>query len=74
MLTNLQQETLDAIQAYIDDNGYSPSSTDLADRFNVGQNAIMSRLKSMRKKGVIDWKDGQRRTLHIIKAVTNDNI
>ena len=68
MLTDLQQRTLEEIESYIDTNHYAPTHKELADLMGVTSNAIYERLAAMRKKGVVDWKDGQARTLHIIKG------
>lgn len=68
MLTKAQQETLEAVEAFITGEGYSPTILELGMILGISQNAVYERLCWLRKKGAVDWKDGQSRTLHVVKG------
>lgn len=65
MITKKQADLLENIKAFISDNNYSPTVAELAEIEGVKPNATHNRLEQLRKKGYIDWKDGQSRTLHV---------
>lgn len=66
-LTDAQQELYDWLVAYIRDNQHSPSIRQMMRAMNLKSPApIQSRLDHLRKKGYIDWKEGQARTIRIL--------
>ncbi len=53
-LTQRQQEVLDLIRSWIDDEGYPPTRRDIAEHFNFrSPNASEEHLKALERKGVI---------------------
>ena len=69
-LTARQREILVWLAGYIRDHGYSPTVRDVCQAFNFAAiNGAMSHLKPLRRKGWIDWQDGQARTLRIAEGV-----
>lgn len=65
MITDKQLTTLENIKAFISAEGYSPTVSELSEIEGVNRNAMHNRLEQLRKKALVDWKDGQSRTLHI---------
>lgn len=52
-LTDKQQEVLDFIKGYIDENGLSPSWSAIADRFDTGVENVRRYLNALTRKGHI---------------------
>jgi repressor LexA len=68
-LTEAQQELYDWLVDYIRDNQHSPSIRQMMRAMNLKSPApIQSRLDHLRKKGYIDWAEGQARTIRILQA------
>jgi len=67
-LTKRQVEVLEAINKYIKDNHYAPAYRDLGKILGVKSPSTVSNfLYKLKKKGYVNWKDGQPRTLFIIE-------
>lgn len=67
LITEKQQDTLDYISEYLEDNGYPPSRMDIALNFDIAVNAAQERLKAIEKKGYITISPGVGRGIKIIK-------
>lgn len=67
-LTDAQQELYDWLVDYIRENQHSPSIRQMMRAMNLKSPApIQSRLDHLRKKGYIDWTEGQARTIRILQ-------
>lgn len=67
-LTPAQKQLYDWLVDYINTNKHSPSIREMMKAMNLRSPApIQSRLDKMRKKGYLDWSEGQARTLKILK-------
>jgi repressor LexA len=67
-LTNAQQELYDWLVDYIRNNQHSPSIRQMMRAMELKSPApIQSRLDHLRKKGYIDWTEGQARTIRILR-------
>lgn len=67
-LTPVQKQLYDWLVDYINTNKHSPSIREMMKAMNLRSPApIQSRLEKMRKKGYLDWSEGQARTLKILK-------
>ena len=68
-LTEAQQELYDWLVDYIRENQHSPSIRQMMRAMGLKSPApIQSRLDHLRKKGYIDWTEGQARTIRILQA------
>ena len=66
-LTQAQQELYDWLVAFIRENRHSPSIRQMMREMKLKSPApVQSRLDHLRKKGYIDWKEGQARTIRIL--------
>lgn len=69
-LTERQREILNWIARYIGERGFSPTVRELCQAFRFDSpNGAMCHLVPLRKKGWINWQDGQARTLRIAEGV-----
>jgi len=67
-LTNAQQQLYDWLVTYIDQNHHSPSIRQMMEAMGLQSPIIIqSRLEHLRKKGYIDWTEGQARTIRLIQ-------
>ncbi|RMD72433.1 MAG: repressor LexA [Cyanobacteria bacterium J149] len=67
-LTPAQKQLYDWLVEYINTNKHSPSIREMMKAMNLRSPApIQSRLEKMRKKGYLEWTEGQARTLKILK-------
>lgn len=67
-LTDAQQELYDWLVDYIRENQHSPSIRQMMRAMQLKSPApIQSRLDHLRKKGYIDWTEGQARTIRILQ-------
>ncbi|MBF2035481.1 MAG: repressor LexA [Leptolyngbyaceae cyanobacterium T60_A2020_046] len=67
-LTDAQQELYDWLVDYIHKNQHSPSIRQMMRAMGLKSPApIQSRLDHLRKKGYIDWSEGQARTIRILQ-------
>lgn len=68
-LTEAQQELYDWLVDYIRKNQHSPSIRQMMRAMGLKSPApIQSRLDHLRKKGYIDWSEGQARTIRILQT------
>jgi repressor LexA len=68
-LTEAQQELYDWLVDYIRTNQHSPSIRQMMRAMGLKSPApIQSRLDHLRKKGYIDWTEGQARTIRILQT------
>lgn len=67
-LSPVQKQLYDWLVDYINTNKHSPSIREMMKAMNLRSPApIQSRLEKMRKKGYLDWTEGQARTVKILK-------
>jgi len=67
-LTQAQQELYDWLVIYIRENRHSPSIRQMMREMKLKSPApVQSRLEHLRRKGYIDWKEGQARTIQILQ-------
>ena len=60
-----QDLLLENIEAFISGNGYSPTLRELAELIGKSKATVQRELDLMRANKLVDWKDGQSRTLHL---------
>jgi repressor LexA len=66
-LTTVQQELFDWLVDYIGQHQHSPSIRQMMQAMRLKSPApVQSRLDHLRRKGYVDWEDGQARTLRIV--------
>jgi repressor LexA len=67
-LTNKQKECLIIINLFIKRKGYSPTIREIAKEMNINSPAtVYFHLKELKKKGYVEWVEGQNRTIRVIK-------
>lgn len=69
MLTIKQKILLEAIEWFINKNGYSPTNRELANLLRCDVNTVFKKLLILENKGYIKTKNGQARTIQIVKKV-----
>ena len=67
MLKQTHRQALEFVESFIRENGYSPSWRDIQEGLGVTAPTVQSRLLNLRVKGLVDWIDGQPRTIRIIR-------
>lgn len=67
-LTNRQQEILDSIKNYINEDGIPPTIKDIADKYGMTAPGMLDHWKALRCKGYLKWKDGKNRTVKVVKG------
>ena len=65
-LTDKQNEALQAIKQYQQDNGYPPTRAELSDRLGVYPNAIQLRLDALARNGHIKITRGASRGIRVL--------
>lgn len=69
-LTIKQKILLEAIEYFINENGYSPTIQELCDLTgDKSKNALFNKLMQLEEKGYISTKNGKARTIKILKDV-----
>jgi repressor LexA len=69
-LTSAQQELYDWLVNYIQENQHSPSIRQMMQAMHLKSPApIQSRLEHLRRKGYIEWSEGQARTIRVRENV-----
>ncbi|MEM8504211.1 MAG: transcriptional repressor LexA [Cyanobacteria bacterium P01_D01_bin.1] len=67
-LTHAQKELYDWLVVYIRENRHSPSIRQMMREMKLKSPApVQSRLDHLKRKGYIDWQEGQARTIQILK-------
>ena len=69
MLTIKQKMVLEAIEWYIKKYGYSPTNRELANLLRCDVNTVFKKILILEDKGYIKTKNGQARTIRIVKKV-----
>lgn len=65
-VTKRQQEVVDTIRVFLRQHGYSPAIRDLMVRLHIrSPNGIVSHLRVLRKKGLIEYQDHVARSIRI---------
>ncbi len=66
-LTKRQQEILDYIREYLQENHYPPSIRDIAAHFSLASaGGVHKHLNNLKKKGIITFENNISRSIHII--------
>jgi repressor LexA len=68
VLTERQQEILDFINQYIEHNGFPPSVREIGKRFGVYPATVQDHISALERKGYIQKKRFQSRTLSVPKS------
>lgn len=69
-LTIKQKIVLEAIEYFINENGYSPTVQELCDLIgNKSKSTVFNKLMQLEEKGYISTKNGKARTIKILKDV-----
>ena len=61
-------ELLEHIEAFVTGNGYPPTWDELALLLGKSKSTVQRELELMRARGLVTWKDGQARTLSIVRG------
>ena len=64
--TKNQQEILDYIKKYINDNGISPSNNDIAEFFSRSKTWIIYQTNALKKKGLLKKRKYHPRSFEIV--------
>lgn len=72
MLTIKQKMLLEAIQWFIDKNGYSPTIRELASLLECDTRPVFDKLMKLEEKGYIKTTNGKARSIQVIRGVDND--
>lgn len=68
-LTADQMETLRAIDEFHRANGFAPSMREMRDALGLyAVSSVFSRLGTLRRYGLVEWRDGQVRSLKLTPA------
>lgn len=67
-LTRRQFATVNFISVFAEKNRYCPTIKELSMQFGISVYAVQTRLIQLRKKGWIDWVEGQSRTVHVTEG------
>jgi len=71
-LTRRQQEILEFIRKYIDQNHFPPSIRDIASHFSLASaGGVHKHLNNLRKKGVLTFENNISRSIHILCDADN---
>jgi len=65
-LTEIQRATVRAIARMTVERGFPPTLKELARVLKIGPTGVLSRLKGLQRKGVVDWHPACPRTLRIL--------
>lgn len=65
--TDRQQEFVEAIRAFINENGYGPSVRDLCKALAIrSPNGVVTQLTALCKKGVVTWDASRARSIRVV--------
>jgi SOS-response transcriptional repressor LexA len=65
-LTQPQREIALALLHFINVNGFSPTVRELGEATRRSPGTIHQHLETLRANGIVDWWDGQPRTIHFL--------
>ena len=66
-LTEVQKDMVRFIAKYSSENDFPPTLKDIADFANMTAGGVLYHLLVLKRNGLIDWRDGQSRTIRILK-------
>lgn len=67
-MTDRQQAIIDFIKQHVKDNGYPPTVREIGDAEGIlSTSTVHGHLDRMKKKGLLQWKDGISRTLRVVQ-------
>lgn len=72
-MTKILEETLNFVEKFQAERGYSPSRLEIAEAMGVSTASIQERLIRLKKLGKVTWTAGHYRSLTIVKNNTNTN-
>ena len=70
-LTIKQKRTLEAIEWFIKENGYSPTLSELATILKCGIRPIFEKIVILEEKGYISTVNGKARTIKVLKGCSD---
>lgn len=74
-LTNRQKETLELIKGFIDQKGYAPSVSEVADLLKIkSRSTAHSLVKQLVDKGYLVKTDNEVRTLRVVGQKNSDSL
>ncbi|MBS7020381.1 MAG: LexA repressor [Firmicutes bacterium] len=68
MLTVKQKMLLEAIEHFINENGYSPTNRELAKLLNWNTRQVFDKLMILEEKGYIKTENSKARTIKVLKG------
>jgi repressor LexA len=73
-LTKAQLKVLDAITLHLNKKKYAPSIREICEKIGLkSTNTVHTHLANLKKAGYVEWEEGQRRTLKVIKEVSEED-
>lgn len=66
-ITPRQSEALESIRAFYAKNGYQPTFEDIGTMLGITKYTALDLCMKLRRKGLVAWEPGQRRTLRILE-------
>ncbi|MCX7026572.1 MAG: transcriptional repressor LexA [Spirochaetes bacterium] len=72
-LTARQQEVLDFLTSFIEENSFPPTVRETAKAFSISVKGAYDHIKALEKKGVIRLQENRSRALEIIQKKENDD-
>lgn len=70
-LTVKQKMTLEAIEYFIDNNGYSPTFQELAKLLNKNVSTVFKKVIILEEAGYVSSISGKQRTIKVLRGVSN---
>lgn len=67
-ITIKQKKTLEAIEWFIEKNGYSPTLSEIANILNCGVRPVFEKIMILEEKGYISTVNGKARTIKVLKG------
>jgi len=65
-ITERQQQVLDYIVAYTEENSYPPTVRDISDHFGISLRAIQDHIAALQKKGYLSQREKKARSLRVL--------
>ncbi|MCR4578761.1 MAG: transcriptional repressor LexA [Treponema sp.] len=65
-ITDRQQQVLDYIAAYTEENSYPPTVRDISDHFGISLRAIQDHIAALQKKGYLSQREKKARSLRVL--------
>ncbi len=66
-LTKVQKDMVQFIIKYSSENDYPPTLREISEVSNMTVGGVLYHLQVLKRNGLIDWRDGQSRTIRILK-------